>query len=73
MTPTDEKKLRGILDAIRFDGKSTDHAYAQIMEMFKRDELKLKNQRDETKWFYLTFACIAFAICFIVQSCYQSA
>jgi hypothetical protein len=71
MTPNDQKKMRGILDAIRFDGKSTDHAHAQLVAMFDHEELEMKNRREETRLFYVTFALCLIAICFVVGSCYQ--
>lgn len=73
MTGTDKNKLRGILDAIRFDGKSIDLAASQIESMFDKSELKEKHRKEETRGFYVFALVFVVCLAIIVNSCYQSA
>jgi hypothetical protein len=72
MTPNEQKKLRSILDAIRFDGKPTEQAFVQIKQLFEREEMTIKNRREETRLFYVTFSIILVVISLTVLSCYHN-
>jgi len=72
MKDSEKKKLRGILDGIRFDGKPVEHALSQIESMFDRSELREKHKREETRGFYVFSIVLVIGLTVIVASCYHS-